>query len=108
MNVFDYIIVAVGVLAVIIGIIQLSTKKCVGILYIDIYTDESASKFALVSGIIYLIGGILTVVAPFIINYINTQNVGIELSQSISRWIFLIALLISLIAQFSVLKRKTK
>ncbi|MGN1432454.1 MAG: hypothetical protein ACI4XI_02015 [Ruminococcus sp.] len=75
---------------------------------IDIYTDESAKKFAFVSGIVYLFGGILTAVAPFIVNYINTQNFGFDLSQSISRWIFIIVLIIILISQFTILKRKNK
>ena len=108
MNAFDYIIAASGVLAVVIGIIQLVTKKCVGIMNIEIYTDESTRRFAFVSGIIYLLGGILIAAAPFIINFINTQNFGFELSQSISRWIFLLVLAIILISQFSILKRKNK
>ena len=72
MNGFDYTIIATGVLAVVIAIFQLTTKKCVGIMNIDIYTDESASKFAFVSGIMYLFGGILTATVPFIANYYRT------------------------------------
>ena len=40
--------------------------------------------------------------------YINTQNFGFDLSQSISRWIFVIVIVIILILQYSILKRKNK
>ncbi|MGN0509423.1 MAG: hypothetical protein ACI4GX_09305 [Ruminococcus sp.] len=106
MNGFDYTIIATGVLAVVIAIFQLTTKKCVGIMNIDIYTDESASKFAFVSGIIYLFGGILTATAPFIANYINTHDFGIDLSQETSCFVLLIVLAAILVSQFTILKKK--
>ena len=106
LTVHDYATAIIGVLGVILGIAQLCTKKCIGLLTIDSYTETSARKFTIVSGVIYLIGGIVTAVAPFVVNYINSQNSGFSLPSDILIWIVIAVVAIVLIAQFSILKRK--
>ncbi|MGN0490625.1 hypothetical protein [Ruminococcus sp.] len=106
LTVYDYVTAITGVLAVILGIAQLCTKKCIGLLTIGSYTETSARKFTLVSGVIYLVGGIVTAVAPFGVKYINSQNFGFSLSSDILSLIVLAVVALVLIAQFSILKRK--
>lgn len=106
LTVYDYATAIIGVLGVILGIAQLCTKKCIGLLTIGSYTETSARKFTIVSGVIYLIGGIVTAVAPFVVNYINSQNSGFSLHSDILIWIVIAVVAIVLIAQFSILKRK--
>lgn len=106
LTVYDYVTAITGVLAVILGIAQLCTKKCIGLLTIGSYTETSARKFTMVSGVIYLIGGIVTAVAPFVVKYINSQNFGFSLSSDILSLIVLAVVALVLIAQFSILKRK--
>ena len=106
LSVYDYVTAITGVLAVILGIAQLCTKKCVGLLTIGSYTETSARKFTLVSGVLYLIGGIVTAVSPFAVKFINSQNFGFSLSSDILVWIVLAVVALVLIAQFSILKRK--
>ena len=106
LSVYDYATAITGVLAVILGIAQLCTKKCVGLLTIGSYTETSARKFTIVSGVIYLIGGIVTAVAPFGVTFINSQNFGFSLPSDILGYIVLAVVALVLIAQFSILKRK--
>ena len=106
LTVYDYATAITGVLGVILGIAQLCTKKCIGLLTIGSYTEASARKFTLVSGVIYLIGGIVTAVAPFVVKFINAQNFGFSLPSDILIWIVIAVVAIVLIAQFSILKRK--
>lgn len=106
LTVYDYVTAITGVLAVILGIAQLCTKKCVGLLTIGSYTETSARKFTIVSGVIYLIGGIVTAVAPFGVNFINSQNFGFSLPSDILSWIVITVVAMILIAQFSILRRK--
>ncbi|MGN0455414.1 MAG: hypothetical protein ACI4F2_00965, partial [Acutalibacteraceae bacterium] len=60
----------------------------------------------LVSGVIYLIGGIVTAVAPFAVKFINSQNFGFSLPSDSLSLIVLAVVALVLIAQFSILKRK--
>lgn len=106
LTVYDYATAITGVLGVILGIAQLCTKKCIGLLTIGSYTEASARKFTLVSGVIYLVGGIVTAVAPFVVKFINAQNFGFSLPSDILIWIVIAVVAIVLIAQFSILKRK--
>ena len=106
LTVHDYVTAITGVLGVVLGIAQLCTKKCIGLLTIGSYTETSARKFTLVSGVIYLVGGIVTAVAPFVVKYINSQNFGFSLSSDIQTWLVIAVVIVVLIAQFSILKRK--
>lgn len=106
LTVYDYVTAITGVLGVILGIAQLCSKKCIGLLTIDSYTETSARKFTFVSGVIYLIGGIVIAVAPFGVKFVNSQNFGFSLSSDILIWIIIAVVAIVLIAQFSILKRK--
>lgn len=104
--VLDYITAVFGMLGVILGIAQLYTKRCIGIMKIDQYTEESAGKFAVVSSVIYIIGGIITAAAPFAVSYINLQNFGFSLPTRLPSWTLIAAVGVVLIAQFSILKKK--
>ena len=104
--VYDYIIAVVGVLGVILGIAQLFAKRCIGIMKIDQFTEESAGKFAVVSSVIYIIGGIVTAAAPFAVSYINSQNFGFSLPTLLPSWILIATVAVVLIAQASILKKK--
>ena len=101
---YDYIIAVLGVLGVILGIAQLGAKRCIGIMKIDQYTGESAGRFAVISSVIYILGGILTAAAPFAVSYINSQNFGFSLPTQLPSWIAVVAVI--LIAQASILKKK--
>lgn len=103
---YDYIIAVVGVLGVILGIAQLGAKRCIGIMKIDQYTGESAGRFAVISSVIYILGGILTAAAPFAVSYINLQNFGFSLPTQLPSWTMFAAVVVVLIAQFSILKKK--
>ena len=103
---YDYIIAVLGVLGVILGIAQLGAKRCIGIMKIDQYTGESAGRFATVSSVIYILGGILTAAAPFAVSYINSQNFGFSLSTLIPSRIMIVVVAVVLIAQVSILKKK--
>lgn len=112
MNIFetftvsDYIIAVLGVLCVILGIIQLCTKKCIGIAKIDQFTEESVGKFAVVSSVIYILGGIVISAAPFAVIYINSQNFGFSLPTQLPGWTLTAVVLMVLIAQISIFKKK--
>ncbi|MGN0597877.1 MAG: hypothetical protein ACI4J1_11195 [Ruminiclostridium sp.] len=106
MTVFDYIILSVGILSVILGIVQLCVKRCIGIMKIDRYTEESAGKFTRISSVIYILGGIITAAAPLVVNYINLNNYGFSLSTTLPRWILYAVVAVLIIAQFIILKKK--
>lgn len=93
MEVMDYISVAVGILGFILGVAQLISKRCIGILSIDQYTEKSAKKFAIISGILYVIGGIAIAVVPFV-------------AKSIEFEVTLGVVAIVLIAQFTTLEKR--
>ena len=103
---YDYIIAVLGVLGVILGIAQLGAKRCIGIMKIDQYTGESAGRFAVISSVIYILGGILTAAAPFAVSYINSQNFGVSLPTQLPSWILIAVVAVALIAQTSTLKKK--
>lgn len=105
-SIIDYIIAVFGVLGVILGIVQLYTKRCIGIMKIDQYTGESAGRFAVISSVIYILGGIITAAAPFAVSYINSQNFGFSLPAQLPSWTLFAAVAVVLIAQFSILKKK--
>lgn len=103
---FDYIIAVIGVLCIILGIAQLCSKKCIGVGKIDTYTEESVGRFSVVSSVIYILGGIATAAAPFAVKYVNLMNYGFNLPKSLSSWILTALVVLLLIAQFSILKKK--
>ena len=103
---YDYIIAVLGVLGVILGIAQLGAKRCIGIMKIKQFTEESAGRFAVVSSVIYILGGIITAAAPFAVSYINSQNFGFSLPTQLPSWILLAVVAVVLIAQASTLKKK--
>ena len=103
---YDYITAVIGVLGVILGIAQLCAKRCIGIMKIDQFTDESAGRFATVSSVIYILGGIITAAAPFAVSYINSQNFGFSLPTLLPSWILIAVVAVVLIAQTSILKKK--
>ena len=106
LSVTDYIIAVLGVLALILGIVQLCAKRCIGVAKIKQFTEESVSKFTVVSSIIYIIGGILIVAAPLAVKYINSQNFGFSLPTQIPNWTIVAVIIFAFIAQTSILKRK--
>ena len=103
---YDYVIAVMGVLGVILGIAQLCAKRCIGIMKIKQFTEESAGRFAVVSSVIYILGGILTAAAPFAVSYINSQNFGFSLPTQLPSWILIAVVAVVLIAQTSTLKKK--
>lgn len=103
---FDYVIAVIGVLCIILGIAQLCTKKSIGVGKIDTYTRESVGKFAVVSSVIYILGGIVTAVSPFAVKYINMMNYGFKLPTALSSWILTAVIVLVLIVQLSILKKK--
>lgn len=105
-TVLDYVTVACGVVCLILGIAQLCVKRCLGISNLKQYTESSIKSFAIVSSIIYLIGGVLLVIAPFVVSYINLQHYGFTLPTALPEWILVGTLLLVLIAQLTVLKKK--
>lgn len=105
-TVFDYVLLVLGLLCVILGIAQLCTKKSIGIGKIDTYTKESVRTFAAVSSVIYILGGIVTAAAPFAVKYINSQSFGFSVPTSVPNWIIAGVLLLVLVAQLAILKKK--
>lgn len=105
-TVLDYVTVACGVVCLILGIAQLCVKRCLGISNLKQYTERSIKTFAVFSSIIYLIGGVFISVGPFAISYINSQHYGFTLPTALPEWILAGTLLLVLIAQLTILKKK--
>ncbi|MGN0596593.1 MAG: hypothetical protein ACI4J1_04625 [Ruminiclostridium sp.] len=106
MTVLDYINLVIGIIAVILGILQCITKKCISIMKIDRYTTESAAKFTKISSVIYILGGIIIAAVPLIVNYINLKDFGFSLSTELSSWIVLGFVAVVIIVQSSILRKK--
>ena len=105
MTVLDYINLVIGIIAVILGILQCITKKCIGIVKIDRYTAESAAKFTKISSVIYILGGIIITAFPLIVNYINLKDFGFSLSTELSSWIVIGFAAVVIIVQSSILRK---
>lgn len=103
---FDYVLLVVGLLCVILGIAQLCTKKGIGIGKIDTFTKESVRTFSVVSSVIYILGGIVTAAAPFAVKYINSQSFDFSIPTSVPNWILTGVILLVFVAQFAILKKK--
>ena len=106
MTALDYINLAIGIIAVILGISQCILKKCIGIAKMDRYTKESAARFAKVSSIIYILGGIIIAAAPIIVNYINSKDFGFSLATELPNWTIYGFVAVVIILQFSILRKK--
>lgn len=103
---FDYLLIVAGVLGIFLGIVQICSKRCIGIINIEQYTAESAKKFSVISSVIYIAGGILTAAAPIAIKYINLSDFGFSLPTALPNWILLATVAILLFAQLSMFKKK--
>ena len=106
MTALDYINLAIGIMAVILGILQCILKKCIGIGKIDRYSKESAARFAKISSVIYILGGIIIAAAPIIVNYINSNDFGFSLATGLSSWTIYGFVAVIIILQFSILRKK--
>lgn len=105
LSVIECITVAIGTFLAIIGIVQLIKKKCVGF-NTSSYTEESAKKFAIISGVIYTVFGLLDALYPIVTKYLTAQFSGLEFLYELNIWIIIVAVILVLIFQFSVLKKK--
>ena len=106
MTALDYINLAIGIIAVILGISQCILKKCIGIAKMDRYTKESAARFTKVSSIIYILGGIIIAAATIIVNYINSKDLGFSLATELPNWTIYGFVAVVIILQFSILRKK--